>query len=299
VYRLSERYPLINQAIGDSTLLPEFDNLYLDMNGIIHNATHKDSDGVSKKKGEDEVVKAMIAYIDKIVKIVKPTSLLYLAIDGVAPRAKMNQQRSRRFRAARDGAEAKEQARLAGQEVKDDEVWCVLCALVGEPGSDVAWRARRQVFDSNCITPGTHFMSEVSRHLKYFIRKKIKEDTMWQRLHVVFSGHEVRCAAARPDAVVGARRGVSPQLCTCAWCARAAGSRRRRAQDHGLHPVHEEPAGVQPQHAALHGGPRRRSHHACARDARATLLAAARADRLWRVQAPAARPSAAVEGQHR
>ena len=30
---LSERFPNINQAIGDSTLLPEFDNLYLDMNG--------------------------------------------------------------------------------------------------------------------------------------------------------------------------------------------------------------------------------------------------------------------------
>ena len=36
----------------------------------------------------------------------------------------------------------------------------------------------------------------VSEHLKFFVRKKMKEDVMWRRLTVVFSGHEV-CAGVR------------------------------------------------------------------------------------------------------
>jgi 5'-3' exonuclease len=29
-------------------------------------------------------------YVDKVVKITKPQKLIYMAVDGVAPRAKMN-----------------------------------------------------------------------------------------------------------------------------------------------------------------------------------------------------------------
>jgi len=107
--------------------------------------------------------------LDRIItQIVKPKVSVYMAIDGVAPRAKLNQQRSRRFRSAKDMQEA----------TKD--------MPNPEPGEE-----KTQVFDSNCITPGTEFLASVSECIKYFIRKKIKEDPLWHNLKVVFSGHDV------------------------------------------------------------------------------------------------------------
>lgn len=94
-----------------------------------------------------------------------------MAIDGVAPRAKLNQQRSRRFRSAKDMAEA----------TKD------MPRETDEAGNTKS----PHVFDSNCITPGTEFLAKVSETIKYFIRKKLKEDPSWRNLKIIFSGHEL------------------------------------------------------------------------------------------------------------
>lgn len=100
---LSERYPLINQLISDGRMLPEFDNLYLDMNGIIHACTHPSDNEIASTLSTREMILGIFRYIERTVNvIVKPKKLLFIAVDGVAPRAKLNQQRSRRFRAAEE-----------------------------------------------------------------------------------------------------------------------------------------------------------------------------------------------------
>ena len=91
-----------------------------------------------------------------------------MAIDGVAPRAKMNQQRARRFRTAFEAEENMKNAIEKGLEIPKDDP-----------------------FDSNAITPGTEFMAKLTDNLKYFIHKKISEDSRWANVKIILSGHEV------------------------------------------------------------------------------------------------------------
>lgn len=79
---LSDRYPLVNQPVA-STHVPVVDNLYLDMNGIIHNCTHGNDPEV--KLTEEEMIVKIFAYTEKLFQIVQPQRLFFAAIDGDNP----------------------------------------------------------------------------------------------------------------------------------------------------------------------------------------------------------------------
>jgi len=95
-------------------------------------------------------------YTERVVNMARPRKVLMMAIgelahlcigheltvDGVAPRAKMNQQRSRRFRAAQEAADKEEEKREA---IK-------LYEAMGHKVSDET--RNKKSWDSNAITPG-------------------------------------------------------------------------------------------------------------------------------------------------
>lgn len=77
---LSERYPLLNMPLTATEGPPELDNLYLDMNGIIHNCTH--GNDPNQKLTEEEMILRIFAYLDKLIQLVRPKKLVFMAIDG-------------------------------------------------------------------------------------------------------------------------------------------------------------------------------------------------------------------------
>lgn len=174
---ISERYPLINTRLASDP--PQIDNLYLDMNGIIHNCARSSpgNSNVDTKRytslpsirQNHDIFLDVFKYIDNLVAILPPRRLLYMAVDGVAPRAKMNQQRSRRFRSAKERLDE----HLRRQ--REDPLYAA---------ADI------DPFDSNCITPGTSFMAQLTTALRYFVARKISDDPSWAHLNVVLSGPE-------------------------------------------------------------------------------------------------------------
>jgi 5'-3' exonuclease len=149
---------------GVKMVQKDVDVLMLDLNGIFHNCVREVffsqqsgrllRPGVVQKPSPIQSYKKIVSYIDYIVSIVQPRKKVVLCIDGPAPIAKQNQQRSRRFKSARD---------------KTEEEF--------------------RTFDTNSITPGTVFLDNMSRYIDWWIRQKVSND--WKHLDIIFSNEKV------------------------------------------------------------------------------------------------------------
>ena len=161
---LSNRYPMITNNVNKEDNCVPIDNLYLDMNSIVHNCVHGNDpnrhEHISSLKDFEELWASIMRAIDHLVHTIKPQKLIMLALDGVAPRAKMNQQRARRFEKDRESRAHKEAMNKAGKKCPD-------------------------LFDSNQISPGTIFMHQLGEQLQWFIKFKLNTDPFYQRCEKV------------------------------------------------------------------------------------------------------------------
>ena len=119
------------------------DFFYVDFNSGIHPAV-KSRCGMNLTQMYQEV----ISYLENILDQVKPQKLIFIAIDGVAPRAKMDQQRKRRYKSVVDSVER--------NKIKDQ--------------FDVEYD---DTHDFNMISPGTEFMKKLTKHIEDYITKKL------------------------------------------------------------------------------------------------------------------------------
>jgi 5'-3' exonuclease len=132
--------------------------LFLDYNCMIHyckaiymsqsNIDYAKISKMSKATLEKNLINNVIDYTRHIVNHAQPDTLIYIAIDGSVPFAKMHLQRERRFKSIIEDAHKRKLQKKYG--LKEGDLW-----------------------SSNNITPGTKFMDKLSIELKKAIKKGI------------------------------------------------------------------------------------------------------------------------------
>lgn len=133
------------------------DNLYLDCNSIIYDCVRDIKDITDNKLFEKRLIKAVCEKIVSYIDIISPKQRVYIAFDGVAPVAKLEQQKNRRYKSWFEKQLCNE---LRQRENK-------VTPSSSEEEKQFSW-------NTVAITPGTVFMKELGKGVRMFFKNKYK-----------------------------------------------------------------------------------------------------------------------------
>jgi 5'-3' exonuclease len=125
--------------------------LYFDFNCMIYHCARRQNSTLPPYPGpegneewERLLLDDIVKYVVKVWQTVGQPKEVFLAVDGVVPMAKIKQQRMRRFKS----------------------IW------LAEEEKKEGTRENKPSWDTNCITPGTHFMKRLSVRLQELCAKR-------------------------------------------------------------------------------------------------------------------------------
>ena len=144
------------------TIIKEFvpnkiniDNFYIDSNSIIYDAIKTNIYKKEDKEFENKVINWICEKLLYYINLINPEKKVLIAFDGVAPLAKLDQQRNRRY-----------------------NTWFVNDFL------EKAENEKKELWDTTSITPGSNFMKTLSDSIKLFFKDKLP------KLDIIISSSE-------------------------------------------------------------------------------------------------------------
>jgi len=142
-----------------------FDRLYMDCNSILYDSFHSVSQDKSYTEIEKEILEKTSDKIAYYIEQLKPQSTIYIAFDGVAPFAKIEQQKTRRYRSWYESSIISRFEQSTNTEVTDTDVT-----------DNLDKNTTKTPITSTMFTPGTDFMKKLSSHMKQkFSTKEAKQ----------------------------------------------------------------------------------------------------------------------------
>lgn len=182
------------QIIKKLGLLPIVHNLYMDTNGLVYDAVRiiGSNQGMSNDDYESAIIEMVCQKITAYIELVKPKSQVFIAFDGVAPVAKLNQQRERRYKSwfttiveqsinATSAAATTAAHRESGDSQYDRE-----------QKAKTINKTVHKAWNTSSITPGTQFMTKLNAQMRLFIdtQVRVQSTTGVTPIHFIYSGSD-------------------------------------------------------------------------------------------------------------
>jgi len=121
-------------------------NLYLDCNSIIYDSYYKLNGEVISESMANRIIGCVISKIEEYLAIIQPSDNVIIAFDGVAPVAKLEQQRQRRYKS-----------------------W-----YQNEISNQIYKKEKKDVWNTAAITPGTTFMADLNERCTTYFSNSLK-----------------------------------------------------------------------------------------------------------------------------